>query len=406
MAKKGVARYSASESMLGYMYQSRHALFAFLQRNRVAPTVRVSIEKFDDVAFEGGGQADELIQTKHRAVPGSLTDASEDLWKTLRIWSEGVRDKEFPLPGTVFTLLTTETAPDGSAAALLRPGAGRDHLKAEGVLKAVAQTSANQKLKDAFEVFLKLPAKKRDSMLAEVRVHDKAARIDDLGKLLLNEVYYAAPPGQREDFLARLEGWWFRRVIAHLTTAKQPAIRGIELESEMDRLRDGYAEDNLPIEIPLPVPPASPDPSGDPRLFVARLRKIGLTPSRIRSAILDFYRAYVHRARWASGTLLRLNELEQYDEKLLGEWERICDDIVAATAGAGDDEMARLGRELFKRIDNDAGRESLFYIRPRCTEPSISRGTLHKLADEGKLAWHPEDANASRAAACQQGGQP
>lgn len=136
MAKKGVARYSASESMLGYMYQSRHALFAFLQRNRVAPTVRVSIEKFDDVAFEVGGQADELIQTKHRAVPGNLTDASEDLWKMLRVWSEGVRDKEFPLPGTVFTLLTTETAPDGSAAAMLRPGAGRDHIKAEGVLKA------------------------------------------------------------------------------------------------------------------------------------------------------------------------------------------------------------------------------------------------------------------------------
>jgi len=135
-------------------------------------------------------------------------------------------------------------------------------------------------------VFLKLHPRKRAAMLAEVHVHDRAARITDLGKLLLGEVYYAAPSGHREDYLARLEGWWFRRVITHLTTAGQPAIRGIELEREMGRLRDGYAEDNLPIEIPLPFPPSDPDPATDARAFVARLRKIGLPPSRIRSAIL------------------------------------------------------------------------------------------------------------------------
>ena len=91
------SKYSASESMQGYLYQCRHALLLLLRRNRVSPSVRMSVEKFDDVAFESGGQPIELVQTKHR-VPGNLTDLSEDLWKTLKIWTEGVRDKDFPLP--------------------------------------------------------------------------------------------------------------------------------------------------------------------------------------------------------------------------------------------------------------------------------------------------------------------
>ena len=157
--------FDASASALGYLYQCRHALLLFLQRNRVTPTVRASVEKFDDVAFEGGGPALELVQTKHRTQPGNLTDLSEDLWKTLRIWSEGVRDNNFPLPGTVFTLITTQTAPAGSAAALLRPGQGRDPPKAAPLLVAAAKATTSAQLRDACDVFLKLTAKKRNAML-------------------------------------------------------------------------------------------------------------------------------------------------------------------------------------------------------------------------------------------------
>ncbi len=274
---------------------------------------------------------------------------------------------------------------------------------------AAAKASTNAQSKDARDVFLKLSAKKRSVMLAEVYVYDAAARITDLDRQLQQEIYYAAPRDHREAFQEQLEGWWFRRVIRHLTTPGQPAVRGIELEREMERLKDGYAEESLPIEIPLPEPPSAPDPGGDPREFVARLRRIGLPAGRIRRAILDYYRAYVHRDRWARDTLLRFDELAQYDERLRDEWGRLCDDLLGEAADAGGDEKARAGRELFRRIDADAAREVLFFIRPRCTEPSISRGTLHKLADEGKVAWHPEDAEAARThggAAPSPGGSP
>ena len=66
---------------------------------------------------------------------------------------------------------------------------------------------------------------------------------------------------------------------------------------------------------------------------------------------------------------------------------------MGSLSGVAEEEKTRLGREFFQQIDRDAARETVFYIRPRCSEPSISRGTFHKLADEGKLAWHPEDVD-------------
>src|SRR5436305_13366923 len=136
----------------------------------------------------------------------------------------------------------------------------------------------------------------------------------------------------------------------------------------MDRLRDGYHDDNLLIAIPLPVPPTPPGPAHDPRVFVSRLRKRGVPSSRIRRAILDFYRAYVHRDRWAKDTLLRFKELDQYDERLLDEWGRLCDDLWAELAGASDEDKAKLGREVFQRLDADAARAVVVFIRPRCSE--------------------------------------
>ena len=77
------------------------------------PQLGISIEKFDDVAFEAQGEPTELIQTKHHIEKlGNLSDASTDLWKTLLIWSMRVA-KDIDAPFRMrFILLTTGAAPD------------------------------------------------------------------------------------------------------------------------------------------------------------------------------------------------------------------------------------------------------------------------------------------------------
>jgi hypothetical protein len=81
----------------------------------------VSLETLDDVTFEAtGGKPEELLQTKHhRNREAVLTDASEDLWKSLRIWFEDYAATIIP-PGTALHLLTTGKAAEGTVAAYLR----------------------------------------------------------------------------------------------------------------------------------------------------------------------------------------------------------------------------------------------------------------------------------------------
>src|ERR1700691_5129047 len=98
----------AGASAAGYLFQCRYALLRGVQAIADSPELAISIEKFDDVAFESGGDPKELIQTKHHmGSTGSLSDASTDLWKTLLIWSSRVSaDVEAPFR-TRFVLLTT-----------------------------------------------------------------------------------------------------------------------------------------------------------------------------------------------------------------------------------------------------------------------------------------------------------
>ena len=64
----------------------------------------------------------ELLQTKHHVDRvARLSDASPDLWKTLRVWAEAAKNDPSLPSRARLVLVTTAAAPVGSAASLLRP---------------------------------------------------------------------------------------------------------------------------------------------------------------------------------------------------------------------------------------------------------------------------------------------
>ncbi len=140
--------FSAADSALGYLYQVRVALLWALRRLKSGNDFLISLETLDDVTFETrGGAPEELLQTKHhRNREAVLTDASEDLWKSLRVWLEGYQAKTIPA-GTALHLLTTAKAPQGSVAAYLRADAGRNVDAALKGLESTAQSSASRQMR-------------------------------------------------------------------------------------------------------------------------------------------------------------------------------------------------------------------------------------------------------------------
>lgn len=79
--------HSAAQSAAGYLYQARLGLAECLRYAYVDSGIDIAIEKLDDVSFEKDGSPLELLQTKHHLKKqADLTNASVDLWKTLRVW--------------------------------------------------------------------------------------------------------------------------------------------------------------------------------------------------------------------------------------------------------------------------------------------------------------------------------
>jgi hypothetical protein len=136
------------------------------------------------------------------------------------------------------------------------------------------------------------------------------------------------------------------------------------------------------------------DTDSDPRLFVKQLREIGISSNRIRSAILDYYRAFEQRSAWARENLLVSGEVEEYEDRLADEWNRYKDVIFEKLAeDSAEDALREAGITLYHWAEFETGKIESLRIRARVTEPYVLRGSLHILADatpEPRVYWHPK----------------
>lgn len=379
--------FSAVNATLGYLYQVRSALLWALRRQKNEPDFLVSIETLDDVTFETtGGNPTDLLQTKHhRKGSASLTDASPDLWKTLRVWFEGHASGQIPLTANLY-LVTTSSAPDGSAAYRLRANS-RDASAAQHALDATAATSTNLANKVAYAAYLKASPAERTAILAKVFIIDAAPTVVDLDKELRDEVFWAAGREHHAAFLDRLEGWWLRRVLRQLVEAMHDRVGSVEIEAQMADLREQFKHDALPIDEDLlgfTLDDATTAAHED-ATFVRQLELIKAGKRRIAAAVRDYYRAFEQRSRWLRDDLVVGLDLHKYEQRLYQEWELVFE---AMRDDVGDDATDEAQEQAARSVLAWAERTPI-PIRPSVTEPFVTRGSLHMLADEARIGWHP-----------------
>lgn len=384
----GTSPFSAVDATLGYLYQVRSALFWALHRLKSESDFLVSVETLDDVAFETpGGDAKDLLQTKHhRKGTASLTDASPDLWKTFRIWFEGHASGLIPENANLY-LVTTAIAPEITVASKLR-ATDRDVAAAQHLLDSTAASSTNMANKSGYEAYLKVTPAKRTGVLERVVIIDAAPMIEDLDSELRQEVYWAAGRKHHVAFLERLEGWWLRRVIRQLTDLDYDRVGSIELEAQMSDLREQFKQDALPIDedlLEFTLDDATKAAHED-STFVRQLEIIKAGKRRIAAAIRDYYRAFEQRSRWIRDDLVVGLDLNKYEKRLAEEWELIFeamrDDLGDAATNDAKEQAARSVLAWAER--------TTISIRSNVTEPFVSRGSLHMLADDVHIGWHPE----------------
>lgn len=382
--------FSAADSALGYLYQVRVALLWALRRLKIDNDFMISLETLDDVAFETrGGTPDELLQTKHhRNREANLTDASEDLWKSLRVWFEGYAARTIPA-GTALHLLTTSNAPTGSIAYYLRTGLGRDVSAAMRSLAATAQSSKSVSNAPAYFAFLNTSVKERRALIENITIIDGAPTISSLDADLKTEVFWAVDRKFHDTFLERLEGWWLRRTLKQLVSASlTDRILAFEIDAHMSDLREQFKQDSLPIDddlLTFDLDEATQTAHAASK-FVYQLEIIAAGKRRIAAAVKDYYRAFEQRSRWLRDDLVLVGDLTQYERRLVEEWELIFFSVQDELGkDAAEEEQQKAARQVLRWAESTS-----IPIRAGVTEPFITRGSLHMMADEVRLGWHPQ----------------
>jgi hypothetical protein len=224
-------------------------------------------------------------------------------------------------------------------------------------------------------------------LVSAITVADQQPQLVDIDLELRREFAATVREEHLDSFIERLKGWWFGRV-ARMLTGQLGAVAIEDVWQFIQGLRDGFSLDNLPFEYEVPGPTDEQSTNYAASTFTSQLRIVDVIEERVAIAIRDYHRAYANTSRWSREGLLLPGELGSYELRIVDEWQRHFERM---RQGVGDEAteaaMREAGRALWTLLDSDI---HMPLLRPRLEEPVISRGTLHSLADEERVGWHPE----------------
>ncbi len=344
----------------------------------------ISIEKFDDIAFEDEDYSKCLMQAKHHVSPKSLDDMSVDLWKTIHVWIDQLAQGIITLGSTKFVLITTSEAKKGSAMANLRVGANREDRKvALSLLRQAAQKSNNQTTENARAKFLALSDEKAKALLDQIEVLDKHSNLIDVMSEIEGEIVLTAP--SHTDLAASyLEGWWFNVVGKCLVQEGSATIPVQSIIIKAYEIGKMFGDDELPIDDPSALGAKNYTDDDETEIFVRQMRVVGILDGVVKRGAQDYYRAFAQRSKWARENLLLDDELGKYDAKLIDSWGRKFDAEIAVSQPDSEEEKEATGRLICLW----ASQESIPFRS--IVETWITSGSFQGLSDRLKIGWHPD----------------
>jgi hypothetical protein len=380
-----MSSHQASASMLGYLFQLHCGLFLLLSDDN--ERVSVCLEKYDDVAILDEKGSQKLYQLKlHTKQTGDLTNSSTDLWRTLKVWIDWYNSNPKLLADTKFTAITNATAPQASAAYKLRLGNhDRDITAAYSILKNIAETSENKAHKPYYDAFLSLAHEDAEQLLHNVFIIDKSGDIQSADELIKRNLKYAIEEKYISNLFERLIGWWLKKTEDALISDIPVFISQREVRSKILQIASEYRDDNLPIE---EFDEASVPEIGEhnEKVFQAQLRLLKINTNRLRLATKNYYRAFTQRTIWVNDELAYISELDNYDSRLVAEWEHCffqMEDELNRIDAVTEDRKQSMGIGLLAKVEDQDIR-----IREKVTDPFVMRGSYHILADDLRVGWH------------------
>jgi hypothetical protein len=380
------SQFAASEPALGYLYQLRYALLEVL---RLPEETTCFIEKDDDIDFTDPDEGRILASLKHKAPGDTLTDLSPDFWKSVRIWLTDYLNESKKTYSDKYILCTTGKVQVGSLLAAFLPDASLAEKLPDRIATVLAGSSSAT-IKKTIDLLAKLPQDQWPDFFRRITIYDCQERIQNVPEVIITEKLRTVRPQFRRPVYERLEGWWIDQCIELLAGRRRDPFRSAEVSEMLSLIAEQFREDNLPIDFEKAEPKEGVDPDSDERYFVKQLRAIGLGSERLTRAILDYYRAFEQRGKWQRENVTLTGEIEQYDDRLVDEWERIREIVIEDLKPDSPEELLQAtGRKLLNELSTRD--HPNLRIRTDVTATYVVMGSYHILANEDipRVHWHP-----------------
>lgn len=397
---------SAQSSMLGYFYQPFFALQILMSKDVAeCDNAQIYIENIDDIDFQMGNNHLTLYQNKHHINrQGSISDKSEDLWKTLRIWSERIKNNEIDINNTSFFLTTTVNASANSIASKLSINKSTRNtqealeefirISKEGVENKNKRLSDENIRKhvneDYYESFYSLDLQLKTKLVQNIYILDNQPEIENVQNNIKQILRFSARREQINYFYEKLIGWWFSRVINNLIEDTKIPITYNELHEKISDISDEFKKDSLPIDYEFDFSDVTAEYlSPNQKNFIKQLNLILVNDNEIANAVLDYYRAYMQRSKWMQEGKLYISDLSQYEQRLIREWEQVKSKFENTRTIISEKDKIELGKDIYFQVGD--------LKLPICSSGVhsnrgfyIMRGSYHILSNSLKIGWHPE----------------
>ncbi len=388
---------SAAPSALGYYYQGCYALVTLLDCDDDCASV--STETRDDIEQITNGITF-LKQLKHK--PGTLYPVSlksDDIWKTLRIWSQFVDEPDF-----YFHFITTKSIKSGdSLTYLIRPEPSVP--LSENIVKTVAEDFAFEANRvrnlreSAKKKGKKIPYKNRWPGCEAYLMLNESSRMNFVRRIYIMPEQFLAADIQvevekrlklvhhtiRYKVAERLIEWWDREIAKALLELRQRNISNYELRAKITELvtliyEDQFVDDFRSIY--------APEGLRAPLNMSRQIKWVGGGEEWIIRATKARWKAQQQRDKWISDGMVAIQKLELFDEDLKEEWrDRFDDNQVACRAGGK--RNCEAGLELLKWSWYEAPKD-VPPIQPDWRSPYLIRGTYQEMSNRFLVGWHPK----------------
>ena len=373
----------APGQMLGYLFQIERAVFWL---SELKSGGFVGVECGDDIVVKKNVNGEnEIYEQDKSSISTKLpfADLSSDLWKTLAIWLNKVKDDSIDLEKCHFFMVSNRKIPASRLVWTFSNAEKDDELN--NCIKLLKERGAKHTGKMAPKIaeVLAFTDIQLKELIKRIQVFDNTSSKNAIYKEGIRNNMKIGKDIPFDNIYQNFIGWAFEKIVDSWNSKTEAWLEVDSFVSLSNRLVTQYS--NRPfIEKTIENLPVS---RGQVRKhktesFVKQLEKIDADDDEKIFAINDYLRASSEKTRFAKEANITVKDWRQFEDNLIDRWEMIFKPTCKLSQSSSDEKK---GYEIYYKTI--AHKEKLCGIE---TEQNYTtRGAYHRLANKIKIGWHP-----------------